>query len=93
MLANILAVVDERDISIPVLLDLSAASDTVNHEDRLRRFRRTYGIGNGRSYPVGRTTSVDVCRSWLIDYLVGLTFSIIRLYKSICQAELLAKDG
>ena len=63
MLSEIIQAVDRGDFAALVLLDLSAAFDTVDHEILLQRLHIRYGI-NGpvlqwfRSYVVGRTQHV-----------------------------------
>ena len=44
MLSDILQYVDRGDLAALVLLDLSAAFDTVDHEILLQRLQVTYGI-------------------------------------------------
>ena len=63
VLADILRAVDSGDLAVLVLLDLSAAFDTVDHDTLLRRLRRSYGLGGRvhdwfRSYLSGRFQSV-----------------------------------
>jgi hypothetical protein len=63
VLSDILKAVDSGDVAGLVLLDLSAAFDTVNHDILLRRLNTSYGI-NGtaiqwfRSYMTGRSQYV-----------------------------------
>jgi len=63
VLSEIIQAVDRGDFAALVLLDLSAAFDTVDHEILLQRLHISYGI-NGpvlqwfRSYVVGRTQHV-----------------------------------
>jgi hypothetical protein len=63
VLSDILKAVDSGDVAALVLLDLSAAFDTVDHDILLRRLKTLYGI-NGtaiqwfRSYLTGRSQYV-----------------------------------
>jgi hypothetical protein len=52
--------VDQGDVAVLALLDLSAAFDTVDHEILLRRLRVSYGVDNGAI-------------AWLSSYLTGRT--------------------
>jgi len=65
VLSDILAAVDRGDIAVLVLLDLSAAFDTVDHEILLERMCQTFGI-------------VDQAHSWFGSYLSGRTQSVRR---------------
>jgi hypothetical protein len=63
VLSDILTAVDQGNIAALVLLDLTAAFDTVDHTVMLERLRRTFGITGGahrwlQSYLSGRTQSV-----------------------------------
>jgi hypothetical protein len=63
VLSDILTTVDQGNIAALVLLDLTAAFDTVDHTIMLERLRRTFGITGGahrwlQSYLSGRTQSV-----------------------------------
>ena len=58
MLSDILTAVDRGDLAALVLLDLSAAFDTVDHSILLERLRRSFGI-------------TDSAHSWLSSYLTG----------------------
>ena len=62
-MADILRAVDEGDLAVLALLDLSAAFDTVDHETLLRRLKTSYGLGGRahdwfQSYLSGRFQSV-----------------------------------
>jgi len=46
VLSDILQAVDQGDVAVLVLLDLSAAFDTVNHDILLQRLSVTYGISD-----------------------------------------------
>jgi hypothetical protein len=59
LLSDILAAVDKGDVAILVLLDLSAAFNTADHDILLQRLYRTFGIDSAvlqwfRSYLSGR---------------------------------------
>ena len=63
VLVNILLALDRGDFAVLVILDLSAAFDTVNHTTLLRRLKCSYGIcgtalGWVRSYLTGQTQYV-----------------------------------
>jgi hypothetical protein len=63
VLSDILEAVDEGDVAILALFDLSAAFDTVDHAILLRRLQRSYGVDGGvlhwfESYLSGRRQSV-----------------------------------
>ena len=44
VLSDILQAVDRGDVAVLVLLDLSAAFDTVDHEVLLQRLSETFGV-------------------------------------------------
>jgi len=58
VLSDLLDAVDRGDTAILVLLDLSAAFDTVDHEILLKRLRVTFGVNS-------------VALSWFRSYLAG----------------------
>ena len=60
VLSDILHAVDCGDVAALVLLDLSAAFDTVDHDILLQRLQVTFGIG-------------DVAHRWIRSYLSGRT--------------------
>ena len=62
---DILLAMDRQHVTLLVLLDLSAAFDTVDHRVLLRRLEVTYGITGTalqwfRSYLTGRTQRVYI---------------------------------
>jgi Reverse transcriptase (RNA-dependent DNA polymerase) len=61
VLSDILQTVDREDLSALVLLDLSAAFDTVDREILLQRPRVAYGIED----------TVDTVYRWFQSYLLG----------------------
>ena len=79
VLSDILSAVDRGDLAMLVLLDLSAAFDTVDHKTLLRRLKVSYGIAGTvlswfRSYLRGRRQYVRCTdtRSALADVLCGV---------------------
>jgi hypothetical protein len=85
VLSDILKAVDSGDVAALVLLDLSAAFDTVDHDILLRRLNASYGI-NG--------TAIQ----WFRFYLTGLSqyvrrgsvkSSIVRLVCGVPQGSVL----
>ena len=45
VLSDILRAIDNGDLALLTLLDLSAAFDTVDHDTLLRRLETSYGLG------------------------------------------------
>jgi hypothetical protein len=79
VLSDILQAVDDGDVAALVLLDLSAAFDTVDHEILLRRLQLSYRFDGPvlrwfRSYLTGRTQSVrrGSSRSATVPVLCGV---------------------
>ena len=79
VLSDILQAVDRGDVAALVLLDLSAAFDTVDHDILLQRLQQSFGIEGTvlswfRSYLVGRTQIVrrGVFRSAISRLLCGV---------------------
>ena len=60
VLADILLALDSGDLAALVLLDLSAAFDTVDHDTLLQRLRTSYGLGG-------------LVADWFASYLSGRT--------------------
>jgi hypothetical protein len=65
VLSDLLDAFDRGEVAALVLLDLSAAFDTVDHAILLERLRRSFGID-------------DVALSWFSSYLSGRTQSVRR---------------
>jgi len=70
VLSDLLEALDRGEVGVLLLLDLSAAFDTVDHETLLRRLELTFGIsGNALS-----------CHGWLPIYLdVSTAFDLERI--------------
>ena len=63
--ADILRAIEDQEVVCLVLLDLSAAFDTVNHDTLIAKLRNRFGIGDTawewfRSYLSGRSQHVAV---------------------------------
>ena len=85
VLSDILLGIDAGDLSALVLLDLSAAFDTVGHHILLQRLERCYGI-------------TGLVRQWFQSYLVGRsqfvrtgssTSTLVRILCGIPQGSVL----
>jgi hypothetical protein len=63
VLSDILAAVDRGEFAALVLLDLSAAFDTVDHQILLERMRRSFGI-------------TDTAHRWFTSYLAGRSLRV-----------------
>jgi len=70
VLSHILLAVNRGEVAALILLDLSAAFDTVDYEILLQRLQFTYGI-------------IDVAYRWFRSYLLGRT-DYISLHSSPC---------
>ena len=71
VLSDILEAVDDGDVAALVLLDLSAAFDTVDHAILCRRLQVSYGLGGPvlecfQSY-LQSARAVPVCSTWHIQ--------------------------
>ena len=58
VLSDLLEALDRGDVGVLLLVDFSAAFDTVDHETLLRRLELTFGISGA-------------ALSWLVSYLTG----------------------
>ena len=95
VLSDILAAVDRGDFAAPVLLDLSAAFNTVDHDILLQRLQTSFGIGDAAlnwfcqfnlTYVTRGRGLVCFCVLWSphIFVFVSLTYgrSLSRAYKT-----------
>ena len=76
VLSDIILAVDRGDLAALVLLDLSAAFDTVDHDILLQRLRVTFGIS-------------DVAHRWIRSYLSGRTQRVRRGHKKSTVTRLM----
>ena len=74
VLADILLALDSGDLAALVLLDLSAAFDSVDHDTLLQRLRTSYGLGG-------------VVIDWFVSYLGGRT-QYVRLPSTMSMSSL-----
>ncbi len=75
VLSDILQSVDRGDVAVLILLDLSAAFDTVDHDILLQRLQCSFGVD-------------DSALSWLQSYLFGRTQYVLRGSLKSSTAEL-----
>jgi hypothetical protein len=75
VLSDILQSVDRGDVAVLILLDLSAAFDTVDHDILLQRLQCSFGID-------------DSVLSWLQSYLCGRTQYVFRGHLKSSTAQL-----
>ena len=61
---DILRTVDHSGVAVLVLLDLSAAFDTIDHSILLDRMRHQLGINGVESYLTGRTQRIQIGDAW-----------------------------
>jgi len=85
---DILQAVDQRDVADLILLDLSSAFDTVDHEVLFQRLWVIYGVSDVihvffRSYLSRRTQYVRCgslicsrCHTWTFNYVNWLTIAV-----------------
>ena len=75
MTNDLLSAMDDGKISVLVLLDLSAAFDTIDHEILLHRLHNVFGIGN-------------TVLSWFQPYLENQTQTVVVREKHSIRASL-----
>ena len=80
VLSDILQAVDRGDVAALVLLDLSAAFDTVDHEVLLQRLSEIVGV-------------TDVAHMWFRSYLPGQTQYVHHLPRVWCTTGVSAGAG
>ena len=79
---DVLLQIDKRNHTVLLLLDLSAAFDTINHQKLVQRLRHTYGFG-------GKIIS------WIVNYLSCRSFvvSVNGEMSSSCDLEIGVPQG
>ena len=79
VLSDILLAIDRGDLAVLILLDLTAALDTVDHDILLQRLLMSFGIQDValqwfQSYLLGRSQYVrrGVARSTIVAFMCGV---------------------